>query len=180
MGLKPGEQAYCIDLFDDQPPNIDKSGEGDDGKFADNLKAFDIASDKIVCSKGMAEHDETRLLRKRPLACHFVKNVDVEGAKIPLISQTPRSGVSRLAHDVRPDHPAVFGFLRQAKQRMKGQVRTGHPKSEGGGSAGRAFGDLTSPAHPVRASWPGSGLSASRSAPRAPPSTPSRTRACRA
>lgn len=220
MGLKPGERAYCIDLFDDQHQNIDKSGEGDYAKFADNLKTFNVKSDNIVikkgssldltsdtilaevgpirffsvdgghwhdivvndlrialsaatedfviavddilhkewpevttgflewyrsvaetvapfaisngkiyvCSKGMAKHYETLLLRNRHLEFHFVKNVDFEGLKIPLISQNPRMGVSRLAHYVRTYHPAVFGLLREAKHRMKGQVRTGHPK----------------------------------------------------
>lgn len=52
LALKENEKSYCIDLFDDQAKNIDRSGKGDHEKFLNNLRRFGARMDNVVVVKG--------------------------------------------------------------------------------------------------------------------------------
>jgi hypothetical protein len=47
LGLVQGEKAYCVDIFDDQHLNRDKSGRGDRITLERNLQRFGIASEQV-------------------------------------------------------------------------------------------------------------------------------------
>lgn len=55
MALKTGDQALCIDLFDDQEKNLDASGEGDFNTFKKNIEKHDIDFSLIQILKGSSE-----------------------------------------------------------------------------------------------------------------------------
>ena len=55
MALKSGEQALCIDLFDDQKKNLDSSGKGDFDAFKKNIEKHGIEFSMIRILKGSSE-----------------------------------------------------------------------------------------------------------------------------
>lgn len=55
MALKSGEQALCIDLFDDQKKNLDSSGKGDFYAFKKNIEKHGIDFSMIRILKGSSE-----------------------------------------------------------------------------------------------------------------------------
>jgi hypothetical protein len=65
LGLEPGEQGYCIDIFEDQHLNKDHSGKGDRAALEANLRrfniegavirqasSFDVTADEILAAVG--------------------------------------------------------------------------------------------------------------------------------
>jgi len=48
LGLEPGEQAYAIDIFEDQAKNLDRSGLGDRAQFEANLERFGIDKSRVI------------------------------------------------------------------------------------------------------------------------------------
>lgn len=50
--MKPGEQAFAVDLFDDQEANIDRSGYGDEAAFRANLARFGVDAGAVRILKG--------------------------------------------------------------------------------------------------------------------------------
>ncbi|BBK43473.1 hypothetical protein STVA_34930 [Allostella vacuolata] len=48
LGLQPGERAFAVDIFGEQELNVDRSGEGDEGKFRANLARFGIPADRVA------------------------------------------------------------------------------------------------------------------------------------
>jgi hypothetical protein len=55
LGLREGEKAYCIDVFDDQHLNKDNSGRGDRAMFQHNLAKFGIASETVTIDARSSE-----------------------------------------------------------------------------------------------------------------------------
>ena len=55
MALREGEQALCIDIFDDQSKNLDASGKGDFDAFQANLARFHIDPARVSVCKGSSE-----------------------------------------------------------------------------------------------------------------------------
>jgi hypothetical protein len=47
LGLLEGDKAYCIDIFDDQHLNKDRSGRGDRAILESNLQRFGIAPEQV-------------------------------------------------------------------------------------------------------------------------------------
>lgn len=52
LALRPGEKAMCIDIFEDQSLNADKSGMGDRSVFEANLRKFGVGEDQVVIRAG--------------------------------------------------------------------------------------------------------------------------------
>jgi hypothetical protein len=52
LGLRNNERALCIDVFEDQGLNEDRSGEGSREVFDKNLRRFSIPQDRVVVIKG--------------------------------------------------------------------------------------------------------------------------------
>ncbi len=61
LSLKNNEKALCIDIFDDQKKNLDKSGKGNLDQFNKNLSKHHIDTESIVvcqCSSEEISHDK--------------------------------------------------------------------------------------------------------------------------
>lgn len=48
LGLQPGERAFAVDIFGEQQHNVDRSGEGDEARFRQNLARFAVSEDRIA------------------------------------------------------------------------------------------------------------------------------------
>lgn len=48
LSLRPGEKALCIDIFEDQSLNNDKSGQGDRARMEANLRRFGVNEGQVV------------------------------------------------------------------------------------------------------------------------------------
>ena len=51
LGLREGERAICVDIFEDQAHNVDLSGRGSTEKLERNLKRFSVPTDQVVVLK---------------------------------------------------------------------------------------------------------------------------------
>jgi len=51
LGLRDGERAVCVDIFEDQAHNVDLSGQGSREKLDRNLERFSVAADRVVVLK---------------------------------------------------------------------------------------------------------------------------------
>jgi Methyltransferase domain len=52
LGLRNNERALCVDVFEDQGLNEDRSGEGSREVFEKNLRRFSIPKERVVVIKG--------------------------------------------------------------------------------------------------------------------------------
>lgn len=52
LSLRDGEKGMCIDIFDDQSLNLDKSGLGDRAIFEANMAKFGVDQSKVVIHTG--------------------------------------------------------------------------------------------------------------------------------
>src|SRR4051812_30285673 len=48
LGLREGQKAYAIDLFEDQGGNRDRSGRGNRALFERHLRAFHVGDQAVV------------------------------------------------------------------------------------------------------------------------------------
>jgi hypothetical protein len=51
LSLRDQERAFCLDVFEDQHLNLDRSGLGDRRRLEQNLGAFDVPLDRVVIRK---------------------------------------------------------------------------------------------------------------------------------
>lgn len=48
LGLQPGERAFAVDIFGEQQHNVDRSGEGNEARFRENLARFGVPEDRVA------------------------------------------------------------------------------------------------------------------------------------
>lgn len=48
LGLRPGEKAFAIDVFDDQALNLDRSGRGDEAIFRANMASHGVDTNNVT------------------------------------------------------------------------------------------------------------------------------------
>jgi len=48
LGLRPGEKAFAVDVFHDQPLNLDRSGRGDEEVFRANMASHGVDTSNVT------------------------------------------------------------------------------------------------------------------------------------
>jgi hypothetical protein len=126
LGLKAGEKAYCIDIFDDQHLNKDNSGKGDRTILEMNLVKSGVSLEQVVIdarSSELVKPDEL-LAQVGPVRLFSVDGghwLDIVANDLRLAEATVAShGVIALDDFHRPEWPDVSaGYFRWFVERKK-------------------------------------------------------------